>query len=310
MKQLSLKIKPIEQNLYESSQMKRTCLICGGNQHQVVFREFEIDILRCCSCGHVFSTHPGEKDYCSYWGEGVTESEAFLWWDQAHRKVFDLFCKKFISGKNGKLLDVGCGLGYFVKKVSSYPNWEVFGYEISRAAVDYARNNLGLKNVLAGRVEESQFPPQSFDIITLWDVLEHIPQPDSLLGYLNSLLKEGGILFIHTPNIAVQLPKARLKKLLKGMNPEVHYLEAKDHMHIYSMKNLEKLLLRNSFARVDFIHLPPIQAVSGKGNWVLILVKNLWYFLSLVLFKVSFGRLNFDNLFAVAIKHYKLSKTI
>ncbi len=302
MKQLALNLKYQNPTLSEKTQMKRICLICGASQNQVVFREFEIDILRCRSCGHVSSTHPGEKDYSSYWGEGVTESEAFLWWDQAHRKVFDSFCKKFISGKRGKLLDVGCGLGYFVKKVSESPDWEVFGYEISPAAVDYARNNLGLKNVLAGRVEESNFTPGSFDIITLWDVLEHIPQPDVLLGYLHSLLKENGILFIHTPNIAIQLPKARAKKILKGMNSEVHYLEAKDHMHIYSMKNLKKLLLRNSFAEVDFIHLPPIQAISGKSNLALILVKNLWYFLSVALFKVSLGRVNLDNLFAVVKK--------
>lgn len=282
--------------------MNKTCLICGANEHQVVFREFDVDIMRCLSCGHVFSTYPGQKDYSGYWGEGVTESEAFLWWDQAHRKAFEAFCKKFIAGKKGKLLDVGCGLGYFVKKISLYPDWEVYGYEISPAAVDYAKRSLGLKNVFAGRVQNSQFPAKSFDIITLWDVLEHILQPDSFLGYLHSLLKEDGILFIHTPNNAVQLPKARLKKLLKGMNPQIHYLEAKDHMHIYSMKNLKKLLIRNSFSQVEFIHLPPIQAVSGRRNLVLILVKNLWYISSLTLFMVSLGRLNFDNLFVVARK--------
>lgn len=302
MKQLALNLKYQNQNLSERNQMKRICLICGGSQHQVAFREFEIVVLRCKNCGHVFSTHPGEKDYSGYWGQGVTETEAFLWWDKAHRKVFESFCRKFILGKKGKLLDVGCGLGYFVKKVSQFPGWEVFGYEISPSAVDYARGNLGLKNVFAGRVEESKFTEHSFDIITLWDVLEHIPEPDALLGYLNSLLKDEGMLFIHTPNIAIQLPKARVKKLLKGMNPAVHYLEAKDHMHIYSMKNLKKLLVRNSFAKVEFIHLPPIQAVSGKGNLVLLLVKNLWYFLSLTLFEISFGRLNFDNLFVMAKK--------
>ncbi len=302
MKQLDLNLQYQNQTLSEKTQMSRICLICGGTRHGVVFRESEIDILRCLNCGHVFSTHPGEKDYSGYWGEGVTESEACLWWDQAHRKVFDSFCEKFISGKRGKLLDVGCGLGYFVKKVSANPGWEVFGYEISQAAVDYARNNLGLKNVFAGRVEESQFAAKSFDIITLWDVLEHIPEPDALLSYLNSLLKDDGILFIHTPNISIQLPKARVKKILRGINPAIHYLEAKDHMHIYSMKNLKKLLLRNSFAKVDFVHLPPIQAISGKNNLVLILMKNLWYFLSVVLFKVSFSRLNLDNLFAVARK--------
>ena len=302
MKQLSLKAKPKPQSLLEQMNMNKSCLICGSNQHQVAFREFEVDIRRCRACGHLFSTYPGQKDYSDYWGEGVTEAEAQLWWDKAHQRVYDSFCRKFISGKKGKLLDVGCGLGYFVKKVSSYPDWEVYGYEISPAAVNYAKQNLGLKNVFAGRVEDSKFPAKSFDIITLWDVLEHIAEPDPFLSYLSSLLKEEGILFLHTPNNVIQLPKARLKKMLKGMNPQTHYLEAKDHMHLYSMKNLKKLLQRNFFATVEFIHLPPIQAVSGQAKRLPILIKNFWYLLSLGLFNISFSQLNLDNLFAVAKK--------
>jgi hypothetical protein len=89
------------------------------------------------------------------------------------------------------------------------------------------------------------------------------------------------------------------------MDKQVHYLEARDHLNIYSMKNLKALLLRNSFTKVDFIHLPPIQSISGNNSRPLITVKNLWYLFSLALFSTSGSKINLDNLFAVAWKGRK-----
>ena len=63
------------------------------------------------------------------------------------------FCKKFLVGKQGTLLDVGCGLGFFVKRVSGIASSQAVGYEMSSQAVDFARTTLGLPNVRCGRVK-------------------------------------------------------------------------------------------------------------------------------------------------------------
>lgn len=280
----------------------RSCIICKSDKNKAVFSEFGIDILKCLDCGHIFSSYDFKDNYDGYFGYGNINPEEKYWWDEAHYEMYDDFCRKFIINKKGRLLDAGCGLGYFVKKLSQHPSWEVCGYEISKNAVGYAKKHLNLNNVFVGRIEESDLPQKYFNIITLWDVIEHIPHPDLLLSRLFFFLADDGFLFIHTPNAGVQLFKARLKKFLKGMDNNTHYLEVKDHVNIYSPSKLRQVLSRNGFKNIEFIHLKPIQSVSGSRNRLLKYLKNFWFYISLLLYKLSWGRINTDNLFVVAKK--------
>jgi SAM-dependent methyltransferase len=166
--------------------------------------------------------------------------------------------------------------------------------------VRYGRDELGIANLHAGRVEDARFAPGSFDLVTLWDVLEHLRDPDPLLQHLGKLLAPGGALFLHTPNVRVQVPKARLRRLLRGMEPGGHYLEAKDHLHLYSPRTLRVLLGRNGFARVRFAHLHPIQGVVGVRPTLGRALKNAWFHVARGLHAATAGALNLDNLFVVA----------
>ncbi|MDP8228484.1 MAG: class I SAM-dependent methyltransferase [Candidatus Electryoneaceae bacterium] len=282
--------------------MPKDCLICGNNDGKIVFTEFGIGIIKCRHCGHIYSSYTTDQHYDEYFDDIERMSDDIPWWDQAHRAIYDDFCTRYIVNKSGKLLDAGCGLGFFVKKMREFTNWESFGYEISAPAVQFARDKLHLDNVSCGKVEESSYRDCEFDIITLWDVIEHLSQPDELLSYLHRILKPDGMLFIHTPNIWFQLPKARLKRLIKGMNHDIHYLEAKDHINIYSMRTISKLLQRNGFSKVRFTHLKPIQAVSGSESNFSVPIKNLWHHSSKLIFHITLGRINFNNLFVEAIK--------
>jgi 2-polyprenyl-3-methyl-5-hydroxy-6-metoxy-1,4-benzoquinol methylase len=281
--------------------MSRACIVCGDSHSSIVFEEFGIGVLKCRACGHVYSSYEQDQHYDDYFGERVPSGEQF-WWDKAHAKMYADFCDRFIVGKAGSLLDVGCGLGFFVKTVSSFPAWQVFGCDTSKGAVEFARRELGLDNVYWGPAEECGFREDYFDIVTLWDVIEHVPDPDPLLSFLSKVLREDGFLFIHTPNIRIQLPKARMIRLIKGMNPHLHYLEAKDHINIYSMHTIKRVLRRNGYSNIQFTHLHPIQSLSGSRNPLLALMKNALFYSSKVLFSVSAGKLNFDNLFVTARK--------
>ncbi len=281
--------------------MNNKCIICGDLCKKVVFKEFDIDILKCQNCRHVFSSYQISPEFNGFFGQKVLSEENF-WWNEAHQRMYADFCTKYINGKSGRLLDVGCGLGYFIKKMVSFPNWQVIGYDLSKAGIDFARDKLKLDNVFCGKVEESNFPQRHFDIITLWDVIEHIPFPDPFLLYLSSILKDNGILFLHTPNIYVHLPKARLKKLLRGMKRDIRYLDATTHINIYSMNTIERLLLRNGFRKVEFVHLYPIQSINCSKNPLLRSIKNSWFYFSKILFISTFGKINIDNLFVVAVK--------
>lgn len=280
------------------------CLLCGGERHRAVFREFGVDILRCGRCGHVFSSHEADPHYDGFWGGEVPEDE-HVYWSRARARMHGDFFEKFIEGRSGRLLDMGCGLGFFVKAMAAFPAWEAYGREISPAAVSHARGKLGLGNVSCGRLEDVGLPDGSLDIITMWDVLEHIPTPDPLLRRCSRLLREGGVCFIRTPNASVQLPRARLKRLFRGMRPGLVYLQARDHLHHYSMSGIRGLLSRNGFSSVRFLHLRPIEGASGRGWALRREAKDALFWAVRALDALSGGRLNLDNLFVVARKEVR-----
>ena len=281
------------------------CLLCGSLQHHPVFNEFGIDILQCRECHHVFSSFAANPHYDEFWGEEVPEGEHF-YWSKARSRMHQDFFQIFVVGRSGRLLDMGCGLGFFLKAMEPYSNWETYGSEISPAAVRYARETLGLTNVVCGRLEDSDLPQNSFDLITIWDVLEHLLRPDPLLRHCHALLKEGGTFFIRTPNVFVHLPRARLLKLLWGMQPRFAYLQACHHLHHYSMSSIRRLLERNGFTHVNFVHLHPIQSVSSSRRELVGTFRNMCFYIVRVLAIVSRGHLNFDNLFVVARKEAQI----
>ena len=277
------------------------CLLCGGLQHDSIFNEFGIDILRCRHCRHVFSSFAADPHYDGYWGKEVTEDDHF-YWSKARARMHQDFFRRFVAGRSGRLLDMGCGLGFFLKALVPYANWETFGCEISPAAVQYARERLGLHNVLSGRLEDADFPRGSFDIITMWDVLDHIPNPDPLLRHCHALLRKGGICFIRTPNVLNQLFRARLKKVTQGMRPNVAYMMARDHPHHYSEVSIRGLLERNGFSGIEFAHLRPIDGESSRNTVFVRGVRNVCFAAVRAAAFASRGRLNFDNLFVLARK--------
>jgi 2-polyprenyl-3-methyl-5-hydroxy-6-metoxy-1,4-benzoquinol methylase len=217
-----------------------------------------------------------------------------------HRDFFE----RFVDGKSGRLLDMGSGLGFFVKAMSAYPDWDAYGCEISSAAVRHAREHLGLQKVICSPLQDADLPRASFDIITMWDVLDHIPHPDPLLSHCHALLKSDGILFVRTPNVATQFLRARLLKAVLGNQPHRKYLQASDHAHHYSARSIRTLLERNGFASVTFTHLHPIRSESETAWGAAFVgpVKNMSYQVVRALAACSGGYLNFDNLFVVARK--------
>jgi SAM-dependent methyltransferase len=279
---------------------RSACVVCGSAERDIVFHEFGVDVLQCAECGHVYSSWSGGQDFDGYFGTEPIEPAGQQYWNEQHARMYDDFTRRYLTGRRGRLLDVGCGLGYFVQRVAAVPGWEAYGYEISPQAVVYARETLGLATVFCGKVEESDFAPRTFDVITLWDVIEHVPEPDPLLAYLCSLLTDGGMLCMHTPNATIQIPKAKLKRRLRGMKPGLHYLEARDHVNLYRVPTLRRVLTRNGFRRVRYIHLSPVEGVAGAHGLPARLLKRAWYVTAVALFHASLGRINLDNLFVVA----------
>jgi 2-polyprenyl-3-methyl-5-hydroxy-6-metoxy-1,4-benzoquinol methylase len=110
--------------------------------------------------------------------------------------------KQFISGKEHfKILDVGCGGGLFLSLVN-INDVNCYGIEPDIDRLKYSRQASKLKNIYPYPIDSdfwNQDHKNSFDAITLWDVIEHVNDPKSLLTHAASLLKKDGIILIDTP---------------------------------------------------------------------------------------------------------------
>jgi 2-polyprenyl-3-methyl-5-hydroxy-6-metoxy-1,4-benzoquinol methylase len=102
---------------------------------------------------------------------------------------------------SGRLLDVGCGSGGFLREMHRLGGWQVQGIEIDPDMVRFAQAELGL-DVSQTRLEEADFPDHAFDVVTMWDVLEHMHDPLTVLREIRRILRPGGLVICSTPNVA------------------------------------------------------------------------------------------------------------
>ena len=105
--------------------------------------------------------------------------------------------RKYNEGTH--LLDIGCGEGFFLFNASRF-GYTAKGVEPAQDAAAYARKEFGL-DIEAKPFEALQFPESQFDVVTLWQVLEHMPYPLMVLKEVHKILKPGGIAVITTPDI-------------------------------------------------------------------------------------------------------------
>lgn len=128
---------------------------------------------------------------CGYYHGDAYEDYAF---EKLRRNFLGKvrFVKKFCD--SGRLLDVGCALGFFVK-VAEDEGFDAYGIDFSEYAVGEARKMVGDK-VVCGDVEKGlPFKTNFFDVVTAWDLLEHLKSPDLFLKRCSRVLKDDGLAF-------------------------------------------------------------------------------------------------------------------
>jgi len=99
----------------------------------------------------------------------------------------------------GRALDVGCGIGAFLKLLER-EGIKAFGLDIAEKAIQYASKEMGLKTVLVGTIHALPFKGERFDLITAFHLLEHIDRPRHAVMSIKHLLRRGGLFFFTVPN--------------------------------------------------------------------------------------------------------------
>lgn len=228
------------------------CIICGHNDHEHVFTKEGFDLVRCCSCHLVFVLKQPdmvelEKMYSieSGYHDKYAYGEADLTWEteRAHRHLGDIRRHK----ASGRLLDVGCSAGFFLKEARA-AGWDVCGVELSEGTAAIARQRFGL-DVRTGVLTDDLFAPGSFDVVTLWDVIEHLKDPISILTTAKRLLKRDGVLLIETPNIDGLFPRWSYK--VASLLDYWPHPEPPGHLFQFSKKTIKRLLEMAGFQTVE-----------------------------------------------------------
>ena len=184
----------------------RACNVCERKQPELLYRKDGFAIVRCAGCGLVYTGEdPAQIDFAQLYGEAYyTGGSDQVFADyigqeaarraSARRKLWGLRLRK----SSGRLLDVGCAAGFFLAEARRY--FEVSGVELSEFSSRHAREKLQL-NVITGTLQSAQLPADHFDVVTLWDVIEHVPDPVAVLADAARVLKPGGLLVLTTGDV-------------------------------------------------------------------------------------------------------------
>lgn len=193
-------VKKLAQNVEKGSGNKNIskCPVCKSIKKKNYLVKYDIPIVTCEKCDLTFATKQ-PRDFDDVYSQNDYLEKSILSYDKNRKyriKRFGLerieILKKY--KKKGKLLDFGCGTGWFLEGAKDH--FESYGVEYS----DNIRNWLLEKFNIKTFKTLDNIKQEKFDIITAFDVIEHVPDPLDLLNNLKKKLKKDGIIFIYTPN--------------------------------------------------------------------------------------------------------------
>jgi 2-polyprenyl-3-methyl-5-hydroxy-6-metoxy-1,4-benzoquinol methylase len=143
---------------------------------------------------------------------------------------------------NGSLLEIGCGTGAFLNELLHSGNWDVVGIEPSEKAAAYTKEVLNIP-VHQGRFEDIHLDPETFDVVVLWCVVEHLTDPIQDLRRAQALLKEGGWLIFSMPNYESWDAKIFGKYWAGWDLPR--------HLYVFPRKSLRDVLKKIGFENIS-----------------------------------------------------------
>jgi SAM-dependent methyltransferase len=238
------------------------CPLCGGGELRVLYpsnlparrgrgsryecTSFQLgihpDIYQCRSCSFVFNEPAaGAEDHLEHYAR--VDDPQYLEQRASRRLSYARELDRLEELCAGRdLLEVGCYAGFFLEQARER-GWRVMGVEPSQWAADFARRELGLE-VWNGPIESyvPEDPARSFDVVALWDVLEHLSDPVTVLRRVRSLLRPEGLLAFTTHNL-----DAPIARWLRGRYPffmEMHTVHLND-------RTRELLLRTTGFVEVE-----------------------------------------------------------
>jgi 2-polyprenyl-3-methyl-5-hydroxy-6-metoxy-1,4-benzoquinol methylase len=232
------------------------CNLCGADDVRVIYpaaahamgdlvEEFKSSgdeplsdrLVACRVCGLQYVSPRLRPDVIMAGYQGGTD-ERFVSQAAARERTFGrcLAILEAHASARGHLLDVGTAAGSFLH-IAAERGWEVQGCEPNRWLCDWGRKHYGL-DIREGTIFDQRYPDGSFDAVTLWDVLEHTPDPLGLLQECRRVLKVGGLLVVNYPDIGSWIARIMGKRWVFLLSV---------HLYYFTRQTMRRLLERAGF---------------------------------------------------------------
>jgi SAM-dependent methyltransferase len=231
-----------------------TCDLCESPDFSTKFQvsdyllddeQVQFSYVQCSNCGLIFQNpRLPQEELDNYY---PPQYDSFLSEDFESKDLKSRLSRHGLSKRRkyvtsikdrGKLLDIGCAAGNFMRAMQESSGWDLYGVEISEHAAKIAQRTHNL-NVFHGEIHQSKYADNFFDIVTIWDVLEHLPNPDSFLHEVHRVLKADGVLIFRIPNGGSWDAKL-FGKYWFGLDAPRHY-------YVFNQRTITKLLDLNGF---------------------------------------------------------------
>lgn len=235
--------------IYESSRTKDE--VANGEFKSSGDEPLADPLVRCLNCGLEY-VNPRLSPQKALECYASTPDEVFVSQASSRERTF-VRCfnkiKKYMPKEAGSILDVGTANGSFLY-VAKNAGWKVSGCEPNKWLCDWAERNYGVK-IHPGTIFDARYSDSSFDVITLWDVLEHTPDPKAVLSECHRLLKPGGTLVVNYPDLGSWVARLMGKKWVFLLS--VHYF-------YYTRSTIARALKNTAFNTEAFI--PHVQTLE------------------------------------------------
>lgn len=226
------------------------CIICNSaDLRSLKIKKINQTGYECRKCSFIFlwpqpSTEEikliYEKSYYQSWGvfdDGENNETANL--KKATSRIY--LNKIRLYQSTGKLLDIGSAFGYFMEEAQKH-GFDVFGVELSGFSSAVAKKKFR-ERIFEGKLEETKFPDKNFDVITMFDLVEHIPQPLEFMKEAKRIIRPQGIVAITTPDTE------SLSYKLLGLSGWFHW--KLEHLGYFNRRSIEELARRTGFTLVE-----------------------------------------------------------
>ena len=231
------------------------CNACGEGGFALLLRKDGYDMVRCGHCGLIWVANPPTDDersklysFDAGYHASLVDDETSVAFHTREAALNLRVLRRFAS--SGRLLDIGCSTGLFLRAARSI-GWVGQGLEYSPDSSQIAREQHHL-DVKTGELQAETYPSESFDVVTMWDVIEHVPDPYATLVQIHRILAADGQVLLKTPNADGLYPRLSLR--LAARLGFWGHAEPPGHLFQFSVASLSRLAERAGFRVVNVCH--------------------------------------------------------